>query len=739
MTIQGNFAHLKLSTIAQLLALNTAQLRNNDLVYVENYAIDGDGGGGEFVWDSSNTDEEDLGLIFQVSGVATGRWLRTIDQTHMNIAWFGAKIDGATDDTTAVQSAINSASKSVGSRNGIGKVFFPGGVTVVSHLYLYWDVTNNPGFNDGSTQDQQGRIVLSGVNASNQRPATAGAVIGASVISGFHATNPLIDINFRTDEHVDNIRFEHISFWANNVSNVIGIQNAAFMYWDNVYVRQNGTGGGIFVDSFFLWEMIDVNIDNKNAGRPVAGTTALNFNQSVTDGSIIDLTRVMIRWFDNGVKLGNDNWENNSHIGRANFTALHTTRMGVNGISLRIGTGCSSVNVTASLLNESGTSNTCVEIGGDSRAVHFAGNWFIGSDKSVIIGKTIIGTGSLFQQSNTTTIRFVANRFTTQADDATLVTIDNTTNNTMNIALENNEFEAGGSTTGVTAIDIIPFGVGKVQAIITGCLFLGPIADEIKNKYLATMFSDKSLSHFRMKNLTHTMFADPPQVVSFDATEVNPGTDEITPAAGHPYATDDPVMLDWPPAPLVGSPAAPLVTDTVYYIIDIGGGTAFKLSLTKGGAAINLTTAGVGDGRVHEYFWKPAVGDIIHNTAPIDRKAIGWRYTTYFDDLTSNDTVERWLETGEMLLPPRIEGSAVNFTIGVGSPKMQIIAPTANGTINLPIAAGWANREYWILNNSAFTLSVRDNAGNPILLLQNSELAWCYNSDGINLFVRQIG
>jgi hypothetical protein len=59
---------------------------------------------------------------------------------------------------------------------------------------------------------------------------------------------------------------------------------------------------------------------------------------------------------------------------------------------------------------------------------------------------------------------------------------------------------------------------------------------------------------------------------------------------GHGFATDDAVLVR---AMEGGTLSAPLVAATTYYVIYVSDST-FKLSATAGGAAIDLTTTGVG-------------------------------------------------------------------------------------------------------------------------------------------------
>ncbi len=79
----------------------------------------GDGGGGEFCWDDSSTEADNGGTIIAPTGLATGRWVRQYsDKLHAQ--WFGAKMDGASDDTLACQAMLD-ALPSDG-----GRAHFPG-------------------------------------------------------------------------------------------------------------------------------------------------------------------------------------------------------------------------------------------------------------------------------------------------------------------------------------------------------------------------------------------------------------------------------------------------------------------------------------------------------------------------------------------------------------------------------------------------------------------------------------
>jgi hypothetical protein len=96
---------MNFNTIANLRASTVPAA--NEIAFVLGYYAPGDGGGGEFYWNASSIAVDDGGVTIPITGTATGRWIRTVTTDVIDVRWFGAKGDNATNDTARLQACAD--------------------------------------------------------------------------------------------------------------------------------------------------------------------------------------------------------------------------------------------------------------------------------------------------------------------------------------------------------------------------------------------------------------------------------------------------------------------------------------------------------------------------------------------------------------------------------------------------------------------------------------------------------
>lgn len=119
-----------------LKALDITGISNNQIVKIAYRANEGDGGHGDFRFDDSDnsasvTADPGQGIYVppnsDTSG-ASGCWVRQYSGA-LNVKWFGATGNGSTDDTTAIQNAIDQARNTASTT---AEVYMPAGTYITS-------------------------------------------------------------------------------------------------------------------------------------------------------------------------------------------------------------------------------------------------------------------------------------------------------------------------------------------------------------------------------------------------------------------------------------------------------------------------------------------------------------------------------------------------------------------------------------------------------------------------------
>lgn len=100
------------ATVDDLRALPAS---TGSIAILRSRAGEADGAGGVFCWDPSATDVDNGATIIAPASGGVGRWKR-LQAGVLDVRWFGAKGDGATDDTAAFSAALS-----------VGSIYIPNG------------------------------------------------------------------------------------------------------------------------------------------------------------------------------------------------------------------------------------------------------------------------------------------------------------------------------------------------------------------------------------------------------------------------------------------------------------------------------------------------------------------------------------------------------------------------------------------------------------------------------------
>jgi hypothetical protein len=121
----GDYKVLTFNTIADLrLKIGSEK---EPVAQTSGYYVAGDGGANSFYWDGTSGAADNGGTIIKPTFVSgAGRWI-ALNVDSVNLRQFGAKGDGSTDDTTAINAAIATA---------ISSVIVPAGIYVHSGLTI---------------------------------------------------------------------------------------------------------------------------------------------------------------------------------------------------------------------------------------------------------------------------------------------------------------------------------------------------------------------------------------------------------------------------------------------------------------------------------------------------------------------------------------------------------------------------------------------------------------------------
>lgn len=169
------------ANMAALKAIDISEMAGNTQISVAGYYTPGDGGGGTFYYDSGSSTTDNGGTII-APNAGSGRWKR-IYSGAVNVKWFGAKGDGTTDDSAAIQSAIEFCAD----RKGIsleGGVFACSGINLSSVAFLSLKIVGGALKYNGSDRlisfdTCTGSVSFKDVEIDGDSRSASGKLIGA--------------------------------------------------------------------------------------------------------------------------------------------------------------------------------------------------------------------------------------------------------------------------------------------------------------------------------------------------------------------------------------------------------------------------------------------------------------------------------------------------------------------------------------------------------------------------------
>jgi len=275
-------------------------------------------------------------VSFTQAGSTYGRNVQLKLQESVSVKDFGAVGDGVTDDTAAIQAAINHAAS-----NQIITVFFPAGIYNFTKLYLNYDAVNNPGY--PSQDDYRGRIRLQGVGCGSYRNWLDNTPVG-TVLRSTDVVGPAVYCNGdplgEGQNRTDYVQIFDMAIWANNSTWAVKFEKVTQSSgFERVYIGQNGSGGGIEWTEFWLCFMRDVRIDGAGLATSSYGLYMTNLASGLS-GGIYELTRVNVNGFNISWQLGHPTY---GLGGRMHSLVLNGCQGGDANYGMKIGHGIDQV------------------------------------------------------------------------------------------------------------------------------------------------------------------------------------------------------------------------------------------------------------------------------------------------------------------------------------------------------------------------------------------------------------
>ena len=214
---------------------------------------------------------------------------------YVPVTMFGATGDGVTDDTTAIQNAINYAAT-----NKLHTVYLHAGqYRTTSTIYMCHNATSNTGF----PSSRDGRVTLMGEGKIDgwAYASGSGSYYGTLIV-GDDDVSPVIEAA-NASTYVPQVKIQSMSIIGNNTGQVVKFQRAAQQSGlSNVFIGQNGTGNGFeLYDGQWFSFIRDCWIQSTGT---YSGIGAYISNPDGDPHGVINVENTMVKNFDTGYQIG---------------------------------------------------------------------------------------------------------------------------------------------------------------------------------------------------------------------------------------------------------------------------------------------------------------------------------------------------------------------------------------------------------------------------------------------------
>lgn len=201
------------TSVSSILLLKALTGSNGQLVIVTGYFIAADGGGGNYVFNSSSSATDNGGTIIQPNA-GSGRWILS-DTGIVSVKQFGAKGDGSTDDTLAIQAAIDLAEGQDG------------------RLTVYLPTHNVSSFYKISSE----LLITKAIRFRGESSSVN--IIGYGLL----ASEFIINIDGTVVPNLEEVALQNITLRSNNsLPGGLKINNASNSLFEDIITRNLGTG-----------------------------------------------------------------------------------------------------------------------------------------------------------------------------------------------------------------------------------------------------------------------------------------------------------------------------------------------------------------------------------------------------------------------------------------------------------------------------------------------------------------